>query len=98
MSEQRLINANELLRNAEDYGPISGELAGFYDVKWLVDAQPTVDAVIVTRCKDCRNSEMHTDFSGKKYLGCTLDPDVIYEVDPDHFCAYGERTYDDGEG
>ena len=46
-SEKRLIDANELLRDAEDYAPIRGGLADLYDVKWLVDAQLTVDAVEV---------------------------------------------------
>lgn len=45
--KKRLIDANELLRNAEDYGPISTGLADAYDIKWLVDAQPTVAAVEV---------------------------------------------------
>jgi predicted RNA-binding Zn-ribbon protein involved in translation (DUF1610 family) len=47
VTEKRLIDANELLRDAEDYGPIKGGLADMYDVKWLVDAQFTVDAVEV---------------------------------------------------
>ena len=46
-SEKRLIDANELLGDAADYSPISCGLADMYDVKWLVDAQPTVDAVEV---------------------------------------------------
>ena len=46
-NEKRLIDANELLKDAEDYSPISAGLADMYDVKWLVDAQPTVDAVEV---------------------------------------------------
>ena len=46
-NKKRLIDANELLRDAEDYGPIRGGLADMYDVKWLVDAQITVDAVEV---------------------------------------------------
>lgn len=46
-NKQRLIDANELLRDAKNYRPISAGLAEMYDVKWLVDAQPTVDAVPV---------------------------------------------------
>lgn len=47
ITEKRLIDANELLRNAKEYGPILGGLADEYDVRWLVDAQITVDAVEV---------------------------------------------------
>ena len=51
-NEVRLIDANELLSDAEDYAPIRGGLADLYDVKWLVDAQPTVDAVEVAEVKE----------------------------------------------
>ena len=45
--KKRLIDLDELLRDIEDYSPLRAGLADTYDVKWLVDAQPTVDAVEV---------------------------------------------------
>ena len=46
----RLIYADELLKDAEDYSPFGAGLADIYDVKWLVNCQPTVDAVVLP-CK-----------------------------------------------
>lgn len=43
----RLIDADELLKDAEDYSPFGAGLADIYDVQWLVRAQTTVDAVEV---------------------------------------------------
>ena len=51
VDKNRLIYADKLLRDAEDYGPILNEMADFYDIKWLVDAQTTVDAAPVVHGK-----------------------------------------------
>lgn len=59
---------------------------------------PTVDAVEVVRCKDCKYSGMYAfgDGSGGKMLAClTIEEDGFVQfatsVHPDHFCSYGER-------
>lgn len=60
-----------------------------YEVRNLIDEQPTVDAVPVIRCKDCR-------FSGAdatcclvcKREGMGLKPFHVYH---DDFCSYAER-------
>ncbi len=44
---KRLIDANELLKDAENYSPFGAGLADIYDVQWIVGTQPTVDAVEV---------------------------------------------------
>ena len=67
----RLIDADELLRDAENYSPISAGLADEYDVKWLVDAQPTVDAVEVVHghwisLTDCSNAGVYCSVCHKK--------------------------------
>ena len=65
-NEKRLIDANELLRDAEDYAPIRGGLADMYDIKWLVDAQITVDAVEVVHgqiIETIENGKMKRVFS-----------------------------------
>ena len=52
---------------------------------------PTIDAVPVVRCKDCKHSD-EDDFDGS--LWCCRDKEI--EVPEEHFCSYGERK--DGEG
>ncbi len=51
-----------------------------------IRAIPTVDAVGVTRCKDCEHKERAT-VNGKGFLIC---PASGMEITPDDFCSYGE--------
>jgi hypothetical protein len=48
----------------------------------IVDAQPTVDAVPVVRCREC--SVPHNRWTGCPKLGGLIPPD-------DFYCAFGER-------
>lgn len=56
------------------------------------------DAVAVVRCKECKYSGMYCfgDGSNGEQLAClTIEDDGFVRfatrVDPNHFCAYGER-------
>lgn len=71
-----------------------------YVFKWLevvfelvaADEPPAVDAVEVTRCKDCKHGEIDDpDFPDQYYCrsGCGWNKG-------DFYCAYGERREDDG--
>lgn len=94
-NEKRLIDANELLRDAEDYGPIRGGLADMYDVKWLVDAQITVDAVEVVRCKDCKHFVQGEPYDPCECMKWMVKWGVAYTT-PDGYCHKGERRPNDG--
>ena len=91
-NEKRLIDGNELYRklsglNMALTGIRSGKsmlnvflkeyLKGVLDT---VEAQPTVDAVEVVRCKDCCNRT--------KSRWCNL---LMMDVEDDSFCSYGKR-------
>lgn len=56
------------------------------DVLEIVDEQPTVDAVPVIRCKDCRFGHVYK--TGEMYC---VHPDGIMRITPDVFCSYAER-------
>ena len=67
----------------------------YLDENWIVanydaiDAQPTIDAFEVVRCKDCVNFSASNSFTGK----CTLRGDYIFTTD---FCSYAvERRTDE---
>ena len=47
---------------------------------------PAVDAVVVTRCKNCAHKERAT-VNEKGFLIC---PASGMEITPDDFCSYGE--------
>lgn len=52
-------------------------------LKLLIDKVPTIDAVPVVRCKDCKHLE-------EKWQSCEYD-DSGNIRQPDDFCSYGER-------
>ena len=79
-NEKRLIDANELIKEANEDGAY-----GYVDAKQIADA-PTVDAVEVVRCRECKHCDpenYHCDHP----MG-TAAP---LKRKPDDFCSYGER-------
>ncbi len=98
-TEKRLIDANGsyTLNEINETGHSLAFGGGFIDVYdpkgkylcqfWAGDA-PTVDAVEVTRCKDCENA--------KKYCGGLYCKFYEQTMDADDFCSHGERRTDNG--
>lgn len=93
MAEVRPIDANALKRDLIDNW-------AFYSVlmKNALDRQPTIDAVPVVRCKDCKHWKRFRDDRGLcKQETFTLDDNTVDPVtEPNDFCSYGERREDDG--
>ena len=54
-----------------------------------IEQAPTVDAVPVVRCRDCKHYDT-ADFDGNILCGCTLRSAML-DITPDSFCSYGER-------
>ena len=83
----RLIDASELIQllcvNMD-----SGEQ--FNIATHCVDVMPTVDAVEVIRCKDCKHS-YETLPTVYRYLMCSHGVCVDCIVDEDFYCAMAER-------
>ena len=57
----------------------------------LVDSVPTVDAVVVTRCKDCKHYVKYVSNFGDEISACNLFNRPAYD---DVFCSYGEPKED----
>ena len=106
VTERRLIDANALkiafkCREMEDidlYGGVHiAECFQGYEANEIVDKMPTVDAVEVVRCKDCKYYKpRHQSAHWKQTaLCCTRTAWVNYP--PDGFCSYGERRTDNAE-
>lgn len=69
------------------------------DKEWmrLINATPTVDAVEVVRCKDCRFCKKHPTSDDVKMCTNQEWNDEYYPlVEDDDYCSYGERREDDG--
>lgn len=55
----------------------------------ILDA-PTIDAVSVIRCKDCKYYYVYD-----KHNFCDLDIEMMRELDPNYYCASAERKEDE---
>lgn len=63
----------------------------------LVDSVPTVDAVVVTRCKDCKHKGwVQEPCHGKSVDYCKVWDCTLRNLETT-FCSYGERK-DGGDG
>lgn len=62
------------------------------DMCGLIDQAPTIDAVPVVRCKDCK---WFADNNGGEWYGCQMYQVIWITPEdapkPDDFCSYGER-------
>lgn len=59
-----------------------------------INGIPAVDAVVVTRCKDCEHYDMGVCL--KIYSDGNVHPEAWQSRKPEDFCSYGERK--DGGG
>lgn len=93
----RLIDVDDLGvgRCSKDVLP-AAYCAGWNGLLGLIEKAPTVDAVVVTRCKDCK---WFADNNDGEWYGCQMFQVVRITPEdapkPDDFCSYGERK--DGE-
>ena len=100
-NEKRLIDANKIMNGIALYAAENAYLNDTaLDVLkmvagWLNEA-PTVDAVEVVRCKDCKHLKYGYQFYNPLGISLNNDGDAYVLVDGDDFCSCGERR-DNGE-
>ena len=91
-NEKRLIDAERVYEMGHRT-PFHIGIADLCDLKELLADVPTVDAMEVVRCKDCRFCKKHT--TSDKVKMCTNEQQWATECYPlvhdDDFCSYGER-------
>lgn len=81
-SKKRLIDANELIKEANVDGAY-----GYVDAKQIADA-PTVDAVEVVRCRECKFGSWDSETDDA--MVCVRTNDGFWRSGND-FCSRGER-------
>lgn len=81
----RLIDADAL---EDQFGISDEDLLALDEIRHA----PTVDAVVVTRCKDCKYAYTNSFSASSSEALCTLSGQPMQQ---DDFCSYGERK--DGE-
>ena len=92
-SEKRLIDANALKSYMDECSKETRFRVYYGYATSFIDASPTVDAVEVVRCKDCKHAWIHPC----GYVYCHRDGRNAYEMtfNIDSFCSYGERKEGD---
>lgn len=95
----RYIDADALIddikNNLWDWDTVDGIKAQTVLRQTITDIgnAPTVDAVPVVRCKDCKFSNWYTGGDGRPYNYCTeLERGGFEEAD---YCSFGERKDDE---
>ena len=93
-TEKRLIDGNALIATLEKIAK-EDRMDCFYldEITQEIFDAPTVDAVEVVRCKDCKHFKDWGD--GNKTCYLWTDQWDMPTVD-DAFCSYGERRTDNG--
>ena len=91
MKEKRLIDANAFLKDILTAG-IGKTIIEYSesDIAYMIRKRPTVDAVEVVRCLDCKWAYRDP------YSGCYYCHER--QVQSTHFCSYGERKDGGGNG
>ena len=83
----RLINGDKLYNVIQDFPAMYEEAREMKeDVLLEISETPSIDAVVVTRCKDCKHMAGAL-LNDKGFLIC---PASGMEITPDDFCSYGE--------
>ena len=92
-TEKRLIDANECYEMADKcYAYFYYHVADLPILRNLLNNCPTVDAVEVVRCKDCKYWEQYNACDGTKPHRCMNYDAIFYKrTKADDFCSYGER-------
>ena len=81
----RLIDANALIKEANSDGAY-----GYVDAK-QIDEAPTVDAVKIVRCKDCKHYKPQKKSAHWENSANYCNRIVTIKARPDDFCSYEER-------
>lgn len=93
-SEKRLIDANTLISYMDECSKESRFRVYYGYAKSFIDDAPTIDAVPVVRCRECKHwkqtgSKGGNSISDMEYIGgCEFSKYLRRESD---FCSYGER-------
>lgn len=87
-NEKRLIDADALLEKMK-------RTNRYFDVLFDVEEMPTVDAVEVVRCRECKHHYWEQEpCHGKSVHYCKLPHMRGVEVFKEFFCYYGDRKED----
>ena len=88
----RLIDADALIKEACVDGAY-----GYVDAKQISES-PTIDAVEIVRCKDCKHYRPQKKSAHWENKANYCNRIVTIKVQPYDFCSHGEQKEDNGNG
>ena len=93
----RLIDADRAasIENLDQYSDLAAALGDVQTVRDILSDAPSIDAVPVVRCRECRHSSLPSGFT-QRYgepgtLSCHFGPCNRRNVNGNDFCSYGQR-------
>ena len=98
-TEKRLINVNKVIDEMQkciDESPYERDSIASYTFGAIIEClkqEPTVDAVEVVRCKDCKYWWKEVELC--THPKCCDGMVAVVEAPKTHFCSYGERKNND---
>ena len=85
----------ERLNDEDMIARANGAFSVFIETKLTLEKQPTVDAVEVVRCKECKHYKEFSLFVGGYAIGVCTKPFKLYacwiDVEANDYCSRGER-------
>lgn len=88
---QRLIDVNALKEAWKDVAVDGATLSYIYGLFKSVDDAPTIDAVEVVRCKDCKHA-YYADNRVPHERTWVCERFMNEEINANDFCSFGERS------
>lgn len=85
---QRLIDVNALKEAWKDVAVDGATLSYIYGLFKSVDDAPTIDAVEVVRCKDCKHKYVSGNGTTQYYVCDFMDA----QFEDEGYCHHGERS------
>lgn len=95
-----LISRAAAIADVEQWAEHGYDVIHWTGIKAMLEAQPTVAAVPVVHCRDCKHGEPTHNARGEAVIKCE---EICWLcrlprlMEPDWFCADGERRDEDGQ-
>ena len=88
----RLIDADALNEHKLSITPLRYHVGWNNAIDAVIKNAPTIDAVPVVRCKDCKWGKAWKNAFGIEGFKCDL---LCVDLSPEAFCSHGERRSND---
>ena len=95
----RLIDADQAasIENLDQYSDLAAALGDVQTVRDILSDAPTIDAVLVVRCRECKRWDTDADSYGKDDGPKGTCMKFFEDTYSDDYCSYGQRKEADDD-